>query len=64
MLTYRPYFFPTFKGLMGDTGSSDISFNAKSEIRLKNTLEVALVLDNSGSMNEYGPVRVKSASIC
>ena len=26
----------------------------KSEIRLKNTLEVALVLDNSGSMDEDG----------
>jgi Flp pilus assembly protein TadG len=53
-LTYRPYFLPAFKSLMGASGSTELSVNAKSEIRLKNTLEVALVLDNSGSMNETG----------
>ncbi|GLS34256.1 Flp pilus assembly protein TadG [Mesorhizobium albiziae] len=53
-LTYRPYFLPPFKSLMGDTSPSNLSFNANSEIRLKNTLEVALVLDNSGSMSETG----------
>ena len=31
-----------------------MDFQATSEIRLKNTLEVALVLDNSGSMSEIG----------
>ena len=36
----------------------------RSEIRLKNTLEVALVLDNSGSMKEIGTVRARSASTC
>ncbi len=32
----------------------NVDFSVKSEMRLKNTLEVALVLDNSGSMDEYG----------
>ena len=32
----------------------NLSFVVKSGIRLKNTLEVALVLDNSGSMSEKG----------
>ncbi|WP_181173061.1 TadE/TadG family type IV pilus assembly protein [Mesorhizobium sp. B2-7-3] len=49
-LTYDPYFLPTAKILLGGTGETDIGFTACSEVRLKNTLEVALVLDNSGSM--------------
>jgi Flp pilus assembly protein TadG len=56
-LKYRPYFFPAFAALIGKAnadGSTTLAFDAKSEIRLKNTLEVALVLDNSGSMNETG----------
>jgi Flp pilus assembly protein TadG len=54
-LKYDPYFLPTFAELIGrprDPSAVDVS--AKSEVRLKNTLEVALVLDNSGSMSEYG----------
>ena len=57
MLNYKPYFLPSFLGLLGkpaDERHREISFAADSEIRLKNTLEVALVLDNSGSMDEYG----------
>ena len=53
-LNYQPYFFPAFAKLIGKSGDNEISFTAKSEIRLKNTLEVALVLDNSGSMQELG----------
>ena len=56
-LNYKPYFFPAFSKLVGrsdDEASADITFGARTEIRLKNTLEVALVLDNSGSMDEYG----------
>jgi Flp pilus assembly protein TadG len=49
-LTYRPYFFPIFESMSGRDGSQTINFTAATEIRLKNTLEVALVLDNSGSM--------------
>ncbi|MBZ9980494.1 MULTISPECIES: TadE/TadG family type IV pilus assembly protein [unclassified Mesorhizobium] len=49
-LTYNPYFLPTAKILLGGTGATNIGFTACSEVRLKNTLEVALVLDNSGSM--------------
>ncbi len=58
VLNYEPYFLPSFLGLLGkpeDERDREISFAADSEIRLKNTLEVALVLDNSTSMNEYGP---------
>ena len=40
--------------LGGNAASNDITFGACSEIRLKNTLEVSLVLDNSGSMTELG----------
>lgn len=54
-LTYKPYFLPAAAMLVGKTtGSTDINFNAVSEVRLKNTLEVALVLDNSGSMAYLG----------
>jgi Flp pilus assembly protein TadG len=55
-LDYKPLFFPAFAELIGQPDSeadANISFNTKTEIRLKNTLEVALVLDNSGSMNNY-----------
>ncbi len=53
-LTYKPYFFPVFQGMAGQEVTSSIDFSAATEIRLKNTLEVALVLDNSGSMSFYG----------
>ncbi len=52
-LTYHPAFLPAAAYLLGKT-SSDLTFSASSEIQLKNTLEVALVLDNSGSMDYYG----------
>jgi len=57
VLNYKPYFLPAFFGLLGtppDERNKEISFLTDSEIRLKNTLEVALVLDNSGSMDETG----------
>jgi Flp pilus assembly protein TadG len=56
-LKYQPYFFTAFAQLMGKTsadGTTTLDFGAQSEVRLKNTIEVALVLDNSGSMSEYG----------
>jgi Flp pilus assembly protein TadG len=55
-LNYKPLFFPVFAELMGKTdeaANAKISFVTNTEIRLKNTLEVALVLDNSGSMSNY-----------
>ena len=52
-IDYEPYFFGTFMGLMGNA-SGQLSFHAETEIQLKNTLEVALVLDNSGSMDYNG----------
>ncbi|MEW9806970.1 pilus assembly protein TadG-related protein [Mesorhizobium sp. ZMM04-5] len=57
VLNYKPYFLPTFHNLLGTPAEDrpdEISFVETSEIRLKNTLEVALVLDNSGSMSEDG----------
>ena len=53
-LTYRPYFYPGFAKMVGGGDGSKSNFSACSEIRLKNTLEVALVLDNSGSMDYKG----------
>ncbi|MDX8438210.1 pilus assembly protein [Mesorhizobium australafricanum] len=54
-VTYRPYFLPAAVALLGGTpGQTNIGFSARSEIRLKNTLEVSLVLDNSGSMTQLG----------
>jgi Flp pilus assembly protein TadG len=56
-LDYKPLFYPVFAKLLDqadDAAKAGISFSVKSEIRLKNTLEVALVLDNSGSMSELG----------
>ncbi len=54
-LTYQPYFLPAFAALIGQPREKEaVDVRAQSEVRLKNTLEVALVLDNSGSMAEYG----------
>jgi Flp pilus assembly protein TadG len=56
-LKYEPYFFPAFAQLIGkDNGGGDmkLDFQATSEVKLKNTLEIALVLDNSGSMDFLG----------
>lgn len=60
-LKYKPYFMNSFRTLLGQsTGDGTIAFDAKSEIRLKNTLEVAMVLDNSGSMDETAKGSSKS----
>jgi Flp pilus assembly protein TadG len=54
-MTYHPRFLPAAAALINRVSSEpNIDFTAEAEIRLKNTLEVALVLDNSGSMREYG----------
>ncbi|GAB5507132.1 MAG: pilus assembly protein [Rhizobiaceae bacterium] len=53
-LDYKPYFFPVFQNLMNRESATSIRSGAETEIRLKNTLEVALVLDNSGSMDFTG----------
>lgn len=53
-LKYQPWFMSTFSSLLGQTATTEMTFNAYSEVRLKNTLEVALVLDNSGSMDQIG----------
>jgi Flp pilus assembly protein TadG len=56
-LTYHPRFLPPFLGLLKggrvDT-TAPLSMAAMSEVQLQNTVEVALVLDNSGSMDYLG----------
>lgn len=52
-LHYHPYFLPAAAMLIGKT-AEDVDLSACSEVRLKNTLEVSLVLDNSGSMSTNG----------
>ncbi|HEV7415895.1 MAG TPA: vWA domain-containing protein, partial [Tianweitania sediminis] len=52
-LVYDSVFFKTFQKLRHKT-AEPLSFTASSEVQLKNTVEVALVLDNSGSMDEIG----------
>lgn len=54
-LKYQPYFLPVAAALLGKSSDDlNLNFVVKSGIRLKNTLEVALVLDNSGSMDFVG----------
>ncbi|WP_265516624.1 hypothetical protein [Nitratireductor luteus] len=54
-LNYDPIFYPAFQAMRGTSGDETaMKINASSEVRLKNTLEVALVLDNSGSMAYTG----------
>lgn len=53
-IDYEPYFLSAFQSLMGVSETKVLDFSAQAEVQLKNTLEVALVLDNSGSMDEYG----------
>lgn len=50
---YKPYFLGAFLDLI-NADAIDTKFVAETKVRLKNTLEVALVLDNSGSMDYYG----------
>jgi len=55
-LKYKPYFFPAFAALIGKstTGTTDLDFAATSEVKMQDTIELAIVLDNSGSMAELG----------
>ncbi|CAN7687567.1 pilus assembly protein TadG-related protein [Mesorhizobium sp. LjNodule214] len=52
-LVYKPHFLPAAAMLIGKA-STDVDYSVCSEVRLKNTLEVAMVLDNSGSMSTAG----------
>lgn len=54
-IRYEPYFLDSFYALVSDDQFVEtIYYFADNQIRLKNTLEVALVLDNSGSMDIKG----------
>lgn len=60
-LVYRPKLLPVFddlrRAIFGQndiTTTTQIGVYAESQVRLKNTSEIALVLDNSGSMDKYG----------
>jgi Flp pilus assembly protein TadG len=52
-LVYHPYFVPVFYMLLRKS-EEEIAFTACTEVQLQNTVEVALVLDNSGSMDYLG----------
>jgi len=54
VMGYKPYFLPALTSMLGGSVVSNIEFQEETEVRLKNTLEVALVLDNSGSMDDKG----------
>src|SRR5690606_14561883 len=43
-LKYEPYFLPVFRTLIGHSSTETVmlDFNARNEIQLKNTLEIAL----------------------
>jgi Flp pilus assembly protein TadG len=54
-MNYKPFFLPSFiLGGNGDAPPELLRFDARTEVRLRSTLEVALVLDNSGSMDIIG----------
>ncbi|MDX8470123.1 pilus assembly protein [Mesorhizobium sp. VK23B] len=56
-LNYHPYFYPAAALLNGASegdANKQITLAPCSQVRLKNTLEVAMVLDNSGSMSTKG----------
>ncbi len=54
-LRYDPYFLASFVEYATDHAFEEtLVFNADNQVRLKNTLEVSLVLDNSGSMDYVG----------
>ncbi len=54
-IKYHPYFLESFYALVSDEQFVEtIYYYADNQIRLKNTLEVSLVLDNSGSMDTKG----------
>jgi Flp pilus assembly protein TadG len=61
-LKYRPYFYASFVDVLYGAQSTNLAVNytARTEIMLKNTLEVALVLDNSGSMKDTAEGSSKS----
>lgn len=50
---FEPFFFGSFKSLLS-LDQTALEIYAQTKVRLKNTLEVALVLDNSGSMDYTG----------
>ena len=53
-LVYRPFLLPAVNLLLGKPDKT-YEISACSAVAMRNTLEVALVLDNSGSMNTVAP---------
>lgn len=50
-LAYTPFLRPAFLTIIRSGASPTLTYEAKTNVKLQNTLEVALVLDNSGSMD-------------
>ena len=53
-LKYEPHIMGAFQALVSGATDTDINFDTEAQFRLKNTSEIALVLDNSGSMRNKG----------
>ena len=55
-LEYHPYFGPMMAKFFGGDASDYIMIIKESKMKMKNVAEIALVLDNSGSMawDKYG----------
>ncbi|MBK8455987.1 MAG: pilus assembly protein [Phyllobacteriaceae bacterium] len=52
---YKPQIMPVFNEMMNNVGvATNFDLPIDCDLRLKNTSEIALVLDNSGSMNNTG----------
>ena len=56
LVEYHPFFGPMFAGLFGGDANDYVTIIKESKMKMKNVAEIALVLDNSGSMawDKYG----------
>lgn len=54
-LTYKPYFWPVAVAMNGmSSANTDVLLPQEAQVSIENTVELAMVLDNSGSMKDYG----------
>ena len=58
-MAFKPFFRPAFLNLLtGSPNSGTLEFTESSTVKVQNTVEVALVLDNSGSMGPPTSTRI------
>ena len=51
-LTYNPFFGPVFAALTGSDASNYVTIVEQATLKMRTLAEIALVLDNSGSMSD------------